>query len=219
VAFGIIDLVCGVIILLFAILGAFKGFTKQVIKMLSGIVVLVGSFLLLKPVFDYLHTLDFFQGILTSLEGAFANMKFLDAYAATLGKTTGYLFAEYLMMAAVFVLLAVVIALLWKLLKCILVPISHLPGLNIIDKLLGCVLGIFWGCLLTFGILYVWFLLKDWQVIATNIPAIGDIFDKITVGDSFVETYIINNFDKVNAFFVGLWEFIKAGVVAATAKL
>ena len=53
-AFGIIDLVCGVIILLFAILGAFKGFAKQVIKMLSGIVVLVGSFLLLKPVFDYL---------------------------------------------------------------------------------------------------------------------------------------------------------------------
>ena len=46
-----------------------------------------------------------------------------------------------------------------------------------------------------------------------------DIFDKITVGDSFVETYIINNFDKVNAFFVGLWEFIKAGVVAATVKL
>ena len=212
---AILDIVCGAIIIVFAIFGVCKGFARQVLKLASGIVAVVGALLLLKPVFDILYSLDFFKGIVDSLSGMLGGITFLDTYAATFGKTTGVLLAEYVSMAVVFIVLAIVLGLVWKLLGKIILPICDLKFIRFFDRLFGLVLGVVWGALLAFGLIYVWSLLKDWSVISSNVPVIGEIYATITNDDGYVKNYVVNNFDKVTKFFTDVWTFIKSGVLAS----
>jgi uncharacterized membrane protein required for colicin V production len=212
---AILDIVCGAIIIVFAIFGVCKGFARQVLKLASGIVAVVGALLLLKPVFDILYSLDFFKGIIDTLSGAFAGLTFLESYASTLGKTSGALIAEYVIMFGLFVVLSIVIGIVWNILKKIVLPICDLKFIRFFDRLFGLVLGVVWGALLAFGLIYVWSLLKDWSVISSNVPVIGEIYATITNDDGYVKNYVVNNFDKITKFFTDVWTFIKSGVLAS----
>lgn len=211
---GLIDIVCGVIIVLFAIYGVCKGFAKQIAKLSGVIVALVGGYCLFKVVFDLLYSLEFFKGIVDSLANAFGSLKFLDSYASGFGKTTGALLSEYVMMLAVFIVVAIVIGIVWKLLRGISFPICDLKFINFFDRIFGLALGVVWGALLCFGILYVWFIVKDLSFVSANVPAIGEFYAKVVEGESFVKTYIINNFGVIEKFFADIWVFILQGVKA-----
>lgn len=204
---AILDIVCIAILVVFAVFGAIKGFARQVLKLASGFVAIVGAALLLKPVFDILYSLDFFKGIVDSLSGMLGGITFLDTYAATFGKTTGVLLAEYVSMAVVFIVLAIVLGLVWKLLGKIILPICDLKFIRFFDRLFGLVLGAVWGAIFAFGLLYVA------SLVATKVDAVASIYNNI-VTDSLVKTYIVDNFNLVTEFFVGIWELLKSGVKA-----
>jgi ethanolamine transporter len=86
---------------------------------------------------------DFFGNLVTTISGLFKNLTFLDSYASAFGKTTATLLTDYLVMLIVYVVLAIALGLVWKLVKIIIEPISDLPFIKVFDRILGLALGIF----------------------------------------------------------------------------
>ena len=96
--------------------------------------------------------------------------------------------------------------------KIIIEPISDLPFIKVIDRILGLALGIFWGALLAFGLVYLWAFLKDISFISNNVPQIGEFYDSIVLADSYVKTYVVGNFDKITEFIMSIWNLLLEGV-------
>ena len=209
---AMIDIICGAILLIFAIFGLFKGFARQVLNFFSGFIAIVGAFFLLKPVFNLLSGFDFFGNLVTTISGLFKNLTFLDSYASAFGKTTATLLTDYLVMLIVYVVLAIALGLVWKLVKIIIEPISDLPFIKVFDRILGLALGIFWGALLAFGLIYLWAFLKDISFISNSVPQIGEFYDSIVLADSYVKTYVVGSFDKITEFIMSIWNLLLEGV-------
>lgn len=70
----IIDVVLGVIILIAIIVGAKKGFAKQLTSLVAGVGTIIGAMLLCTIVTNYLLTLPLVEGWLPSVQGWFAKL-------------------------------------------------------------------------------------------------------------------------------------------------
>ena len=98
----ILDIICAAAIVLFGLIGYFRGFARQVFGLLSGIVALVGAYILLKPAYELVYDL-FLGSIIESVGASLSSLKFLDKIAIPVGKTTGTLLAEYVSMVVLYI--------------------------------------------------------------------------------------------------------------------
>ena len=213
----ILDIAAGVILLIFGIIGLVRGFARQVFSAFGKIVTLIGAFLLIKPIYTLCADL-FINSFVEMLAGVFGNLTFLDSFASTVGKTTATLLAEYAVMLILFVVLVIVLGLLLKLVKKIIIAICDLPIIKFFDRLAGLILGLGWGLLLVFVIVYLWNFLMGWSVVPANVAEmLTKYYDLIAEGSIVVKPYLVDNFATIEAYFVEIWKFIKGGMQTVAA--
>ena len=211
----ILDIICGAVLLLFGLIGFFRGFARQVFGLLSGFVALVGAYFLLGPVYNLLY--DMFLGsIIESIGGSLSFLKFLDKFAATAGKTTGTLLIEYVVMFLLYGVLTIVVGIVWKLLKLITHPICDLKGIKVFDKIFGVLLGFFWGILLVTALIYFATIISGWKFIGLS-DTVNDLLATLSEGSFFSKRFIVDNLDKIEQFFADTWQTIIKGFNAVTA--
>ena len=203
------DIIFIAILGLFCLIGLIRGFAKQILGLVSGIVGLIASFFLLSPTFNFLSGYEVFSALIDKL-GASINIDFafLAAIAESAGKTQGTLVAEYIVKLVLLIVLAIVLGLVIKLIKKIILAIVSLPVINVLDKILGLALGAFWGLLLIFGVFLILFWLKD------N-AAVASLIDLLAPSGSLAETYIVGNVGLVHDYLAMVWDFITGKVSAA----
>ena len=205
----ILDIAAGVILLIFGIIGLVRGFARQVFSVFGKIVTLIGAFLLIKPIYTLCADL-FINSFVEMLAGVFGNLTFLDSFASTVGKTTATLLAEYAVMLILFVVLVIVLGLLLKLVKKIIIAICDLPIIKFFDRLAGLILGLGWGLLLVFVIVYLWNFLMGWSVVPANFAeTLTNAYNTVANGSIVVKPYLVDNFATIESYFVEIWKFIK----------
>ena len=211
----ILDIICVAVVLLFSIIGYIRGFTRQVFGLFGKIVAIVGAYVLLMPVYNFLYSL-FLGSIVESLGEKLAFLSFLDGIAIPAGKTTGALLSEYFFLFVVFGILVFLIGLIVKLLKLIIHPICDLKGIRFFDKLFGLGLGAVLGAVLVVGVLYLAIWLAGFENLGLT-ATINDIIAKISAGSFFSEEYVLGQLDQLATFFTDVWNLIKSGVDAVQA--
>ena len=207
----ILDIICGIILILFGLIGYFRGFARQIFGLLSGFVAVIGAFILLHPAYDLLYEL-FLSSIVEGIGSALSFLTFLDKTALPVGKTTGILLAEYLCIALVYVVLVLLVGIFWKLLKTLVHPICDLKGIRIIDKILGVILGLVWGILLVIALLYFARVIAGWKFVPEGISSsILNLIDSLSSGSFFVKPFILDYMDKIHTYFAQTWSLLKKG--------
>ena len=206
----ILDIICVAVVLLFGIIGYIRGFTRQVFGLLGGIVVVVGAYVLLMPVYNFLYGL-FLGSIVESLGEKLAFLSFLDGIAIPAGKTTGALLSEYIFLFVLFGILAFLLGLILKLLKLIIYPICDVKGIRFFDKLFGLALGFVLGAVLVVGVLYLAIWLAGFENLGLT-ATINDIIAKISEGSFFSERYILDQLETIKVFFADVWDLIRRGI-------
>ncbi len=181
----LVDIVCGIILIIFALYGVFKGFARQVFKTVSFLVALFGALLLIKPVYDLLYGFPFFKGWVSdfanTINGWVIDIPFwakvseffkLEDFAKQFNKTIGLLLSEYAYRFGLFIILIIVLSLVVKLLKLIIFPIADMPVIVVFDRILGLALGLLWATVIIVGGLLIINLLtpniaavKDWAAV------------------------------------------------------
>ena len=214
----ILDIVCGVILVVFGLIGYFRGFARQIFGLLSGFVALIGAYILLAPVCNLLIDLVFAPmfgetGILATvtaiLEGSALTPELLQEQNF---KILLSVIISYVLIFIVYALLALLVGLVWKGLKSLVHPICDLRGIRVVDKILGVVLGLVWGVLLVVTVLYVLHLASGWKIVPEGISsAITNLIDSLSDGPFVVKPFIIDYFDKIETFFAETWRIITAG--------
>ena len=211
----ILDIICAAVVVLFGLIGYFRGFARQIFGILSGFVALVGAYLLLKPAYELVYDL-FLGSIIESVGGSLGFLTFLDSTALPLGKTTGTLLVEYASMFVLYIVLAFVVGIAWKLLKLIAHPICDIRGIRFFDKTFGILLGFVWGILLIVALLYVATLVAGFEKFGLT-KTINDVLEMLTDGSYFSKQYIVDHLDKIETFFADVWNLIKKGFTTVKA--
>lgn len=211
----ILDIICGVILIVFGLIGLFRGFAKQIYGILSIFIGFVGAYLLLMPVYNLLYDL-FLKGVVDGLAGALSSFTFLNDYAAEFGKNTGTMIAEWVMLAAVYVVLFIVISLVWKLFK-LFFKICDLPVIKVFDRILGLFLGLGFGGVLICAILLLWTSALSWTFIPEGITtAMASALDTISNGGFVIKPFLLDNMNVISGFFGQIWDLICKGYAAVT---
>ncbi|MBR2384130.1 MAG: CvpA family protein [Clostridia bacterium] len=211
----ILDIVYAVVLVLFGLIGFFRGFARQIFGLMSGFVALVGAYFLLMPVYNLLYDL-FLGSIIESVGSSLTFLTFLDTFAATAGKTTGVLIMEYLTMFVLYLVLCVLVGFVWKLLKLITHPICDLKGIKFFDKFFGVLLGFVWGVLFVTAIIYLATIVSGWKFIGMS-DTVNELIATLSDGSFFSKRFILDHLDKVEIFFADTWELIKKGFNAVKA--
>ncbi|MBQ7373604.1 MAG: CvpA family protein [Clostridia bacterium] len=207
----ILDLVCTAVIIALGVVGLVRGFAKLVLGLFNGLVAVVGAYFLFMPVYNLLYSL-FLGNVVESLGASMAGITFLDSYAQTVGKTTGVLLAEYIAMFVVYVVLSFAIGLTWKLLKKLICKIFELPVLNIVNKIAGTLLGIFFGFVIVFTVLYVWNLIGTLSFVSEEARvSVLNALNQASQGSVIIKPFIIDNFAVFTEFFSKIIELILSG--------
>ena len=207
-----IDIICGIILLIFAIYGVFKGFARQVFKTVSFFVALLGAFLLIKPVYDLLYGFSFFSGWVSSfanvINGWIDNVSFwtkieevlkLQEFAEQFEKTAGLLLSEYVFKFGLFVILIIVLTLIIKLLKLIIFPIADMPVIIVFDRLLGLALGVLWAMvIIVAGLLII-------NLLSMNFTAVSNWATTELSTNHIVGKYIYAHISTIGEY---LWTII-----------
>ena len=196
------DIVFIAIIGAFALVGLIRGFAKQVLGLVSGIVGIIVSFFVLSPVFNFLMGIEFVSALVGDI-GASINidLPILQAIAESAGKTQGLLVAEYIFKFVLFLVIAILCGIVLKILKKLVLAIVSLPLINVLDKLLGLVLGAAFGALVVGIVFLVLFWLKD-------VGPIGGFIDTLAPEGSLANQYIVANLEMINAYFTQLINFV-----------
>lgn len=214
----ILDLACAVVIILLGVIGLVKGFAKLVLGLFNGLVAVVGAYFLFMPVYNLLYSL-FLGNVIESIGASLSGITFLDAYAQTVGKTTGVLIAEYIMMFVVYTVLSFAIGIAWKLLKKLICKLFELPVLNVVNKIAGVILGTFFGLVIVFVVLYVWNLIGTLSFIpeSVTVPVLNAL-NSAGQGSVIIKPFIIDNFDAFTAFFAQIIDLILSGFNTAMSN-
>ncbi|MBQ8726105.1 MAG: CvpA family protein [Clostridia bacterium] len=212
----ILDIACGAILIVFGLIGLFRGFAKQIYGVLSIFIGFIGAYLLLMPVYNLLYDL-FLKGVVDGLAGLLAPLTFLDSYAAEFGKTTATLFAEWAMLLVLYVVLFIVVSLVWKFFK-IFFKICDLPVIKVFDRIFGLILGLAFGVILVGAVLLLWTSALNWTFIPEGVTtAMADALAFISDGGFAVKPFILDHMDVVSGFFGQIWDLICKGYSAVTA--
>ncbi len=159
---AIVDLICAAVLLIFGLIGLFRGFMRQVLSLVSGIAALVIAFFIVRPVYQFLLGIGFIKDMIANIGGSInVNWPILQGFAESAGKTQGLFLTEIGFAVILFILITIVVGLLIKLVKKLLIMIADIPGINIIDKVLGVALGFVWAALIIVAVFIVLSLLRD----------------------------------------------------------
>ena len=200
---AIVDIVCAAVLIAMGIFGIVKGFARQILSLLSSIVALVGAFFLLKYVFDFLWRFDFFRAWVEGLGAKITvNVPFLAPIAEERGVEQGLLISEYIFKAVIFIAIAIVIGIIFKILKKIIKIIVSLPGLNIIDRILGLALGLFWGLAALFVVFFVMSLLSG------SIAQVSDFMASAIPEECLTRKYLIANLDLIKEYVIYAFNYV-----------
>ena len=211
---AIVDIVCAAVLLILGLIGLFKGFIRQIMAMVSGIVALILALFTLKYVYEFLYGLDFVKETITAVGGNInVDWAILKGIADSLGKTVGVMLAELGFALILFILLAIVFGLLIKLLKKLLTMIADLPGINIIDRILGFALGLFWAALILFVVFFVLYLVKD------SVSAINEFLTNNVPESSYTNKWLIQNLNTIKDYIVQVFEAIKGAFMGTATAL
>ncbi len=186
----ILDIACGALLLLFGLIGGFRGLTRQLLQIVGWFIGIVGAFFLLEPVFELLAGFEFFENFINAIKDLFSNLKFFDE-ALTLSASL------YVVKGLLFIVLWIVVSLLYKLIRRLITPISDLKVIRVFDKFFGAVLGLVFAAVIIVAVFFA----------GDKISAFGDMILDIA-GDGLVKTYVLDNFDKVLGYLWGIIEFI-----------
>ena len=199
---------------LFGLIGLLRGFAKQLVTLLGWFFSLVTAILLV-PVFFKLLFAD--GGALASFrqsfEGAFKffSVAKLDEMATAYGLASGgAVMARWVIMFGLLVILWIVVAIIFKILKLIVKPLTY-KGQNpvvALDKVLGVILGLAIGAAIVIVIFGVLYLLRD------KIVAIDDLLGKIVTEDCLTNKTAYPAAGKFGEFLKGLWQTYKTTVPA-----
>ena len=199
---AVTDIIFIAIIAAFALVGLIRGFAKQILGLISGLVGLVVSFFVLVPIFNFLMGIEFISATVESIgAGINVNIAFLQPIADAAGKTQGALVAEYAFKLILFIVIALVCGLLLKAIKKIILAIVSLPVINAVDKLLGLALGAVWGVLLVGIVFLVLYWLKD-------ISAVGGLIPTLAPEGSLADKYLVANMETIKQYFTELINFV-----------
>lgn len=203
----IIDIVCGGVLLLFAIVGLCKGFARQIFKFLSFFAAIIGGFFLVQPVYAWLgEHVEVFAGWETSLASAVGGVEFinniLSKFAEGMGKEVGVLLAEYIMKLGLFIVIAIIVGLLFKLLKKIVFPIADMKVIRVFDRLLGLVYAVAWAAIILGALL----LLTD-RVLVLHFEPVKTFFEDQLNNGYVVGKYLIGYVRQIGDY---LWVFVQS---------
>ncbi|MBR1867808.1 MAG: CvpA family protein [Clostridia bacterium] len=211
---AIVDIICAAVLLIFGFIGLFKGFMRQILSLVSGIAALVIAFFVFRSVYNLLYGIGFIQDMINGIGGNInVDWPFLQGIAESAGKTQGVLVAEYGFKIILFILITIVIGLLIKLVKKLLTLIADIPGINVIDRVLGLALGLFWAALILFVVFFVLYLLKD------SVGAIDDFLNNFVPESSLTNQWLIQNLENIKGYFIQLFDFVKGAFVETTTAL
>ncbi len=213
---GIAEFVCIGIIVLFALIGLLRGFAKQIVSFCCWFFALIASILLVEPVFKLvfaaenapLHSvLSSFAGVMAFCDG------FLGDMAAARGLASGgTLAANWIIMLGILLILWIVVTIVFKIVKLIFRPFTTVANpIKPVDKILGLLLGAFWGVLHIFMFLTIAYLLKD------KVTVVGEYLDKLKITDtsSYVYQYAYKwVLDWMGGYIKGIGEFYWSTVIA-----
>lgn len=209
-----IDFICIGIVVLFGLIGLLRGFAKQLVTLLGWFFSLITAILLV-PVFFKLLFADgaALASFRQSFEGAFKffSVAKLDEMALTYGLANGgAVMARWVIMFGLLVILWIVIAIIFKLLKLIIKPLTYKDQNPVVplDKVLGVILGLAIGAAIVIILIGVLYLLKD------KVTAIDDLLGKIIVEDCLTDKIVCPAAEKFDEFLKGLWQVYKTTIPA-----
>ena len=209
----VIDIICGAVLIALGLIGLLRGFMRQVLALLGGLVAVIGAFFLFKYVYGFISGLGFYNDMVSSIgSGIQIDLAFLRGIAEAAGKTQGQLIMEYVFEIIIYLLLVLVLGLIFKLIKKLLTAIADLPGINLIDRILGLALGLVWGALILYGLFFVLYLLKD------SVGAINDFITNTVTEDSWTYKLLIVNMENIKQYFIQLFDLIKGAVTTVTTQ-
>ena len=186
-----IDFVCIGIMLLFGIIGFFRGFAKQMRTLLVAV-------LLVPPIYKVLFTGGgALESVCTSLEGlfSFVSVPGLEDAAVKYNLSgSGAFFARWTVMLVLLLLLWIIVTIIFKLIRNPLRSYIEEPVAGI-DKALGVMFGIFIGFMLTVLILAVLYCFKY------RLPAVGELLEKIVPENSLTNETIYALATKTGDYF------------------
>ena len=206
---AVTDIIFIAIIAAFALVGLIRGFAKQILGLVSGLVGIVVSFFVLIPVFNFLMGIEFISALVNKIgAGITIDIAFLAHIAESAGKTQGELVAEYIFKVILFIIIAILCGLVIKILKKVVLAIVSLPVINALDKILGLALGACWGVLLIGGVFLVLYWLKD-------ISVVNSLIATLAPAGSLAEKFIVPNLETVKAYLLELVNFVIGKVSAS----
>ncbi len=193
-----IDFVCIGIMLLFGLIGFFRGFAKQLRTLLGWFMALVIAVLLVPPIYKALFTGGgALESVCTSLEGffSFISVHKLEEAAVKYNLSgSGAFFARWTAMLATFLLLWIIFTIIFKLIRIPLRSYIEAPVAGI-DKALGVMFGIFIGFMLTVVILAVLYCFKY------RLPAVGNLLEKMIPENCITNETIYALANKIGDYF------------------
>lgn len=193
-----IDFVCIGIMLLFGVIGFFRGFAKQLRMLLGWFVALIVAVLLVPPIYKVLFTGGgALENVCVSLEGlfSFVSVPNLEKAAVKYNLSgSGAFFARWTVMLVILLLLWIIVTIIFKLIRIPLRSYIEAPVAGI-DKALGVMFGIFIGFMLTVLILAVLYCFKY------RLPAVGELLEKIVPENSLTNETIYALATKIGDYF------------------
>ena len=202
---ALVDIIVAVIFLGLGVVGFFRGFARQVLGVLGKLIAIIGAFMLIKPIFGLLMNLDFFAGLVESLGEAMSgiNIGFLEPIAEAAGRTQGYIVSEFIFKIVVFIIIAIIVGLLYKLVKAIIIRFVGLPGIRWVDRALGAILGLVWAFILVVGLLFVL------HYVGNRVEAVGNFMVEFIPEGCLTDKWIMANLDILKQYVLDFINFVK----------
>ena len=137
----VLDISCGAILLLFALIGLKRGFAKQLLGLFAWVAGLVGAFFLFKPIFGILwENVAFLRSARDGISAGLGNVSFLVSMLEGMGMTTEKL-ANYIIYILFYIILAIAVGIVFAIFRKICVHLSGTGAFRVIDKIFGFVYG------------------------------------------------------------------------------
>lgn len=208
-----IDFICIGIMVLFGLIGFWRGIAKQLMTLFCWFFSLIAAIMLV-PVFYKLLFADgaAMASLRVSLEGVFKlfSVSKLDEIAAANGIASGggAIMARWIIMLVLFLLLWIIVTIIFKLLKLALKPLTNKAPLFEVDRIIGLLFGIAIGFAICVFVLAVLYLLKD------NVHEVDSFLSDIIKPGCLTDKIVYPLAVKFGDYLKALWNVYKTTVPA-----
>ncbi len=213
----VLDISCGAILLLFALIGLKRGFAKQLLGVPAWVAGIIGAFFLFKPLFGIIwDKVGFVQTARDGISSALGKVPFIVSMLEGLGTTTENL-ANYTIYVVFLFILAVLFGFVFAMFRKICVHLSGSGAFRVFDKIFGFVYGAAVGAV----IVVILLALVNYILARPYLPFGDAVYSFMSAGgDSLTMKYVYNAFMEgalspyiaTTPFMVDLYEFLHSVV-------